>query len=32
LQLEVVCNSAYIELENELNTIKNTTVWKPIIK
>jgi CheY-like chemotaxis protein len=26
LQLEVVCNSAYIELENELNTIKNTTV------
>lgn len=32
LQLEMVCNSAYIELENELNTIKNTTVWKPIIK
>lgn len=26
LQLEMVCNSAYIELENELNTIKNTTV------
>lgn len=26
LQLEVVCNSAYIELENELNAMKNTTI------
>ncbi|WP_309641143.1 PAS domain S-box protein [Flavobacterium sp.] len=26
LQLEMVCNSAYIELENELDTIKNTTI------
>jgi PAS domain S-box-containing protein len=26
LQLEVVCNSAYIELENELNAMKNPTI------
>lgn len=32
LQLEVVCNSAYIELENELNAMKNPTIWKPTKK
>jgi hypothetical protein len=30
--LEVVCNSAYIELEHELNAMKNPTIWKPIKK